>query len=117
LTHITIEIIGKGAAIAELHDRNPRIAEELLKKLPITGKVNLWGDEVYFEVPLELDNENASPTAGIGDISYWSPGPALCIFFGHTQPYSAVNHLGKVVDSLDLFKKVQEGDKIVLSRK
>jgi hypothetical protein len=117
LTRIAIDIVGKGEAVAELDDRNPRIAEQLLQKLPITGRANLWGDEVYFEVPLELDNENASPTASIGDISYWSPGPALCIFFGHTQPYSAVNHLGKVVDGLDLFKKVRDGDKIVLSRK
>lgn len=117
MKNITIEVVGKGEAIAELDGRNPRIAEELLQKLPIIGRANLWGDEVYFEVPLELDNENASQTAGIGDISYWSPGPALCIFFGQTQPYSAVNHLGKVVGGLDLFKKVEEGDRIVLSRK
>jgi hypothetical protein len=114
---LIIEIEGKGRAIAELDDRNHRIAGELLQKLPLTGRANLWGDEVYFEVPLELDDENTSQTAGIADISYWSPGPALCIFFGHTQPYSAVNHLGKIVESLDLFKKVNEGDKILLSRK
>jgi hypothetical protein len=117
LRRIAVEVVGKGEAVAELDARNPGIAEELLQRLPITGNANLWGEEVYFEVPLELDTENASPTASIGDISYWSPGPALCIFFGQTQPYSAVNHLGKVVEGLDLFKKVKEGDRIVLSRK
>jgi len=116
LRRITIEIAGIGQAIAELDERNPGIAEQLLQKLPLIGKANLWGEEVYFEIPLNLDNENTSLCASTGDISYWSPGPALCIFFGQTQPYSAVNHLGKVTDGLYLFKKIKEGDRIVLSR-
>jgi hypothetical protein len=114
---IAIIIVGIGEATAELDDRNPRIAGELIQRLPLNARANLWGDEVYFEVPWELDDENTCPDASIGDISYWSPGPALCIFFGQTHPYSAVNHLGKVVEGIDLFEKVEEGDRIVLSRK
>lgn len=68
-------------------------------------------------MPLELKDENPSPTAKSGDISYWSPGSAFCVFFGRTQPYSPVNHLGKVIEGLDLFKDVKSGDRIVLSRK
>jgi hypothetical protein len=78
LRRITIEIAGIGQAIAELDERNPGIAEQLLQKLPLIGKANLWGEEVYFEIPLNLDNENTSLCASTGDISYWSPGPALC---------------------------------------
>ena len=104
LRSIKIEIAGIGHAMAELDERNPGIAEQLLQKLPIIGAANLWGEEVYFEIPLNLDNENTSLCASAGDISYWSPEPALCIFFGQTQPYSAVNHLGKVTDGFPRFR-------------
>ena len=77
----------------------------------------MWGEENYFEVPLELEDENPSPVAKSGDISYWSPGSAFCVFFGRTQPYSPVNHIGRVIVGLDLFKEVKNSDKIVLSRK
>ncbi len=64
-----------------------------------------------------LEDENPSPSAKSGDISYWSPGSAFCVFFGRTQPYSPVNHIGRVIVGLDLFKEVKNSDKIVLSRK
>ena len=92
---IEIEIIGKGKALAKLDERNPKIREAFFKALPMEGIANLWGEEVYFDVPLQMDNENPSPSAAAGDICYWSPGPAFCIFFGKTQPYSSVNHIGK----------------------
>jgi hypothetical protein len=117
LRYIEIEISGRGKVVAELDDQNPRIAEELFKRLPIEARANLWGEEIYFEVPLELEDENPSPEAKSGDVSYWSPGSAFCIFFGRTQPYSPVNHLGRVIEGLDLFKDVRSGVKIVLSRK
>ena len=114
---IEIMVMGKGSALAELDERNPGIRDAFWEILPMEARANLWGDEVYFDVPLEMDNENPSPTAKAGDICYWSPGPAFCIFFGKTQPYSAVNHIGKVVQGLDLFRSVAAGDRIVLNRK
>jgi len=114
---VEIEVIGKGKALAELDERNPCTAEAFWQALPIEARANLWGEEVYFDVPLELEDENPSPSAIVGDICYWSPGPAFCIFFGRTQPYSPVNHLGKVTEGLDLFKRVAAGDRIVLNRR
>ena len=93
---IEIEIVGKGKALAKLDERNPGIREAFFQALPLEGTASLWGEEVYFDVPLQMENENPSPTAVAGDICYWSPGPAFCIFFGKTQPYSAVNHMGKI---------------------
>jgi len=114
---IEIEITGKGKALAKLDERNPRIREAFFKTLPMEGAAFLWGEEVYFDVPLQMDNENASPTAAAGDICYWSPGPAFCIFFGKTQPYSSVNHIGKITQGLEIFKSVAAGDRIVLRRR
>jgi hypothetical protein len=114
---IEIEILGKGKALAKLDDRNPKIRESFFDSLPIEGTANLWGEEVYFDVILQMENENPSPSSVAGDVCYWSPGPAFCIFFGKTQPYSAVNHIGKVTDGLEMLKRVQSGDRIVLRRR
>ncbi len=117
LRTVEIEVKGKGKALAMLDERNPHIAEAFWQALPLEARASLWGEEVYFDIPLEQEDENSSPTATAGDICYWSPGPAFCIFFGKTQPYSPVNHLGGVVEGLDLFAKVAAGDRIVLNRK
>ncbi len=117
MRYVEIEILGKGRALAELDDRNPKISNALYQMLPFEAKANLWGEEVYFDMPLETENENPSPSAIAGDVSYWAPGPALCIFFGRTQPYSAVNHIGRVIEGLDIVRNTKEGDRIVLNRK
>jgi uncharacterized protein len=114
---IEIEIMGKGKALAKLDERNPKTREAFFDALPIEGIANLWGEEVYFDVPLQMDNENPSPTAAAGDICYWSPGPAFCIFFGKTQPYSSVNHIGKITQGLEILKHVSSGDRIVLRKR
>ncbi len=117
MKYLEIEIKGRGKALAELDDRSPRISDAIYQKLPIEARASLWGEEVYFEIPLEEENENPSPATSPGDISYWVPGHAFCIFFGQTQPYSAVNHLGRVVEGLEIFRKAMEGDRIILNRK
>jgi len=102
---IELEVEGKGKALIELDSRNPRIAESIYRSLPIEGVAGVWQEEV-FEVPLRLGDENPSPNAERGDVSYWEPGPAICIFFGESQPYSPVNHIGKVVEGLEFFRGV-----------
>jgi hypothetical protein len=63
LRQIEIEIKGKGKALAVLDDRNPGIAEALWQTLPIEAKANLWGEEVYFEIPLEMEDERPTPAS------------------------------------------------------
>ncbi|WP_456486816.1 cyclophilin-like fold protein [Candidatus Alkanophaga liquidiphilum] len=113
---VELEVESKGKALIELDDRNQRIAERIYQSLPIYGEARMWQEEVYFEVPLRLGDENPSPNAERGDVSYWEPGPAICIFFGGSQPYSPVNHIGKVIEGLELFRGVKEGEKVVLKR-
>ena len=104
-------------ALAKLDERNPGIMEAFFRALPMEGRASLWGEEVYFDVPLQMKDENPSPTASAGDVCYWSPGPAFCIFFGKTQPYSAVNHIGKISEGLKIFRRVQAGDRIIIRRR
>ncbi|NLX40133.1 MAG: hypothetical protein GXY73_11635 [Methanothrix sp.] len=113
---IEITVEGKGSARAEIDDRNPRTAAEIIGRLPLEARAQLWGEEVYFSLPFGLADENPSPSSEAGDVSFWTPGSAFCIFFGRTQPYSAVNHIGRIVSGLDVFPGVEAGDRIVLRK-
>ncbi|NDF95568.1 MAG: hypothetical protein EB107_07000, partial [Proteobacteria bacterium] len=74
-------------------------ASEIWDALPITARANIWGDEIYFAIPVHRDEENAKATVGLGDLGYWPPGNAFCIFYGPTpmsrgdeiRPASPVN--------------------------
>ena len=114
---IEIEIIGKGKAIGKLDDRNPETAKKIYEILPFPGDARVYLEEVYFEIPLELDYENPSKSAKKGDISYWPPGQAFCIFYGDSQPYSEINHIGKVTGNLEVLKTCDDGDEIIIRKK
>jgi hypothetical protein len=114
---LEIEIVGKGLALALLDDQNPLTVNKITDLLPFEGEAIQWQEEVYFTIPLVSDYENPSASSQIGDISYWPPGCAFCIFYGTSQPASNVNHIGKIIDNLELFKNVEEGDTIILRKK
>lgn len=116
MNFIEIIVDGKGSARAEIDGRNPRTAAEIMERLPQEARAQLWGEEVYFSLPFSLADENPSPSSEAGDVSFWTPGSAFCIFFGRTQPYSAVNTIGRIVSGLDIFPGVEEGDRITLRR-
>ncbi|MCK5255127.1 MAG: hypothetical protein KAQ81_03830 [Deltaproteobacteria bacterium] len=109
-----IKIIA-GNIIAEASLINTSTADAIWNVLPLESKCNLWGDEIYFTVPVshKLEKE-ACEIVEKGDLAYWPQGPAFCIFFGPTpiskgdeiRPASAVNVFGKVFDDPTVFKKV-----------
>lgn len=113
---LEIEVKDKGKAWAKLDDRNPITASRLYDELPLEGKANLWLEEVYFFIPLEIEYENHSSTANKGDLSYWPPGRAFCVFYGESQPASPVNHIGHVTSNLELFGRIKEEDKIIVRK-
>jgi len=93
-------------------------ASKIADALPLEGSVNVWGDEIYFDIPLTIGQEpGASQDVEVGDLGYWPAGPAFCIFFGPTpvstsdQPraYSPVNVFGRVLGNPQLFKGVANG--------
>jgi len=99
-------------------------ATRLLEILPITSTANLWGDEIYFSIPLKAELENAREIVDIGDIAYWPPGKAMCIFLGMTpvstgkeiRPASPVNVIGGIEGVKKLRGKVQQGEKVTVRR-
>ena len=100
-------------------------AKELYNKLPLSGTVNRWGEEIYFSVALDFPlEEGAKDEVALGDVGYWPPGKAICIFFGPTPistknkiiPASPVNIIGKVRSGVELFHNVKAGTKIILEK-
>jgi len=98
---------------AELNDS--RTAKKLWEILPCESKANRWGDEVYFSIPMKMEEEDAQAKAPSGAIAFWPPGDAFCIFFGQT-PYSPVNVVGHLDGEPKEFAKVKDGEKIRLER-
>lgn len=113
---------GEVTATAVLNESDT--ARAIWEALPITARVNTWGDEIYFGIPVRLDEENAQEVVSMGDLGYWPPGHAMCIFFGRTpmsrgneiRPASPVNVWGKIEGDATVFKKVADGTRITVER-
>ena len=108
---------------AELNDSVS--ANKIWGALPLSGSANVWGDEIYFEIPVSLKEvSDAQQEVDIGTLAYWPPGSALCVFFGETpastsdkpKAYSPVNILGLVDGDSKIFKIVKAGDQIVIDK-
>ncbi len=115
--------IGKTTLRAELTDTP--CAKQILETLPLEATPNEWGDEFYFEIPVnEPLDDTAATRVKIGDIGYWPPGKALAIFFGPTPmstgsdpvPASAVNIVGRILDDATVMKREKGLSKIYLHK-
>lgn len=97
-------------------------AQAVWNALPITAAANTWGDEIYFGIPVNADLEQGREVVDMGDLGYWPPGRAFCIFFGPTpvsrgdeiRPASAVTVIGRVSGDAALFKQVVAGTTVTI---
>ena len=108
---------------AELND-SPTAAL-IWEHLPIEGSANTWGEEIYFSIPVKADLEpGARDEMKIGELAYWPPGEAFCIFFGRTpmsrddecRAASPVNPVGNVLGDPGVLKSVQQGAAVRIER-
>jgi hypothetical protein len=121
---IKISTLAAGEVYAELTEENPETAKAIWDGLPIEGRANTWGDEIYFSIPVQVEAENPKEVVEMGDLGYWPPGSAFCIFFGRTpasrgdeiRPASPVNVFGRVVGDPEVFKRVRSGETVTLER-
>ena len=109
---------------AELNDSET--AARIYAALPLEGTANLWGDEIYFEIPLEIEAEpDAREEVEAGDLAYWPAGRAFCIFFGPTpvstdsrpRAYSPVNVFGRVIGDPSRLSRVPQRQNLVVTAK
>jgi len=111
---------GDVEARAELNDS--ATAQAIAAALPIEASANTWGDEIYFSIPVRCPDENPREVVEMGDLGYWRPGTAFCIFFGPTpasrgseiRPASAVNVFGRITGDPRVFTSVPDGARVVV---
>lgn len=96
-------VLEKGELEAVLDDSTTATAVQAA--LPLQGDVARWGDEIYFTIPVRVEEaEGARQDMAVGELGYWPVGAAFCIFWGPTpastgplpRAYSNVNPFGKI---------------------
>jgi hypothetical protein len=117
-------VITAGTVSAEAQLNESATATAVWDALPIDAKGETWGDEIYFDIGLTVGPESPADVVEVGDLGYWPPGRAFCIFFGPTpmsqgdeiRPASPVNLVGRVVGDAGVFKRVRAGTPVTLRR-
>ena len=98
----------------------PETVQKILKALPIQAGANTWGEEIYFEIPVRMGEENAVETVSVGDLGYLPEGHCFCNIYGKTpitvsedrvKPASAVNPIGRIENPAAL-KKHKRGETV-----
>jgi len=111
--------IGKINIEAELLDTPT--AQAIYNNLPFASKAQTWGDEVYFETPVQAEIEsNAKDVVEAGELAFWCEGSCIAIGFGPT-PISQGNEIrlaaktniwGKALTDVKLLSNVKDGDPV-----
>jgi len=100
-------------------------ARAVAAALPISSSALTWGEEVYFDVPVEVAREkDARAVVTAGEIAYWPDGPAIAIGFGRTpvsrgdeiRLASPVNIFAKALSDVRALKVVKAGAKIKVTK-
>jgi hypothetical protein len=99
-------------------------ADAIYLALPMEEYINVWGDEIYFEIPVEMQLEKGQKVMEIGDVAYWPQGKAFCLFFGRTpvsqgpkpEAYSPVSPLGRVLNDVEALRTVGDRTRVRLER-
>jgi len=114
---------GAITVIAELGES--LTARKIWEALPMDGTAHRWGDEIYFTIPVKIEEEpDAQEGVQVGDLGYWPPGSAFCIFFGptpastdeHPRAASPVNIFGHIKDNALSFRAVQSDSTVRVER-
>ena len=96
-------------------------AKAIAAVLPLTSSVLTWGEEVYFDVPVNVAREKDARAVIVpGEIAYWPQGPAIAIGFGRTpisegeetRLASTCNVFAEALSGVKVLGKVKTGAKV-----
>jgi hypothetical protein len=96
-------------------------ARAIAAVLPLTSSVLTWGEEVYFDVAVNVARDKDARAVIVpGEIAYWPQGPAIAIGFGRTpisegeetRLASPCNVFAEALSSVKVLGKVKAGTKV-----
>ena len=116
--------ITAGATVVTAVLNDSPTADLVWDVVPIESLGSTWGDEIYFRTAVEAEEDSAEEVVELGDVGYWPPGQALCLFFGPTpasrgdeiRPASPVNIVGKIEGDPTVLKQVRSDERVVVER-
>ncbi len=115
-------LIGQYDFEVDLNDSDT--ANAIWLAAPFEAYTNAWGEEIYFEIPVNTKLENGRKVLEPGEVAYWPSGKALCIFFGPTpiskgaeaEAISDVSPVGRLVGDPRRFEAVGDRLKVLVRR-
>lgn len=108
-----------GQALAQLDDTPT--ARGLLAALPFSGTASTWGEEVYFEAPVQAVLEpDARQVVDPGAVCFWVEGTSLALPYGPTpvshddecRLVTEVNVLGRLEGDPRVLATVRPGTEV-----
>ncbi|MEM3421822.1 MAG: cyclophilin-like family protein [Candidatus Hadarchaeum sp.] len=103
------------AEVELLEDEHPKICDAIWRVLPFDGVIDIWKEEIYFDIPVKIRPEKTTTRTKAGDVSYWPDGPAFCVFFGSSQPVGPVETFGVIRHGIENFRRLKAGDRITVT--
>ena len=106
---------------AQLNDSET--AGAIYEALPIECIGSRWGEEYYSRIDVQVtEADDARSEMAVGELAYWPPGTAFCIFFGPTpasfgdEPRAAspVNPIGHISEDCSELTELDHSEPIVI---
>ncbi|MBC7219708.1 MAG: hypothetical protein H5T49_06235 [Hadesarchaea archaeon] len=102
------------AEVELLENEHRKVCDAIWRVLPFEGVVDIWKEEIYFEIPVKIKPEKTTTRTAAGDVSYWPDGPAMCVFFGSSQPVGPVETFGVIRRGIENFRRLKAGDRVTV---
>ena len=118
-------VIKAGVSVFEAQLNDSVTAKAIFDALPIRAKARRWGGEIYFSIVVSCElEENSRDVMTGGELGYWPPGRAFCLFFGPTpasdgdeiRAASAVNIVGRLKGDVSALWDVSNGAEVCIER-
>ena len=118
-------VITGGEVLVEAELNDSVTGKAIYGALPIRAKGQRWGGEIYFSIPVSCElEEDSREVLEEGELGYWPPGKAFCIFFGPTpasggdeiRAASAVNIVGRMKGDLSGLWDVPDGADVCIEK-